>query len=306
MSIVILGGNGFIGSNLAQALVQRGDSVRIFDRPGQKSLLSADVESALERIDGDFTNPEDVRAVIEGCDVVYHLVSTTLPNSRHPQPTFDVETNIVHSIRLFDSMRKAGVGKLVFLSSGGTVYGIPEKIPIAENHATDPICSYGITKLTIEKYCALFHRNGDFDYTVFRPGNPFGPYQNPFGAQGAVSVFLRKALADEPIDVWGDGSVVRDYIYIGDAVDAMVRAVDYRGEEHIFNLGCGRGHSLNGLIEIIEKLLSRRVRRNYLPARPVDVPVNILDVTLAKRELDWSPRTSIEEGMRRVMQFLGR
>ena len=304
--IVILGGGGFIGSNLAQALVRRDVAVRIFDRPGQATQLSRESESKIERVGGDFECPADVREAISECDVVFHLVSSTRPGSSCSRPKFDVETNLVHSIELFEAMQELGVGKLVFVSSGGTVYGSPERLPIPESHATEPICSYGITKLAIEKYCALFRRRGAFDYTIFRPGNPYGPFQNPLGNQGAIAVFLKKALDGEPIDIWGDGSVVRDYVFIDDVVEAMVKVLDYRGAERVFNLGSGRGYSLNELIEIIEKLLERKVRRNYLPGRPVDVPVNVLDVTRAKEELDWNPRIQIEEGMRRVIEYLSR
>src|SRR5262249_42060795 len=142
---------------------------------------------------------------LEGCQTCFHLVSTTLPKSSNADPVFDVESNVLATIRLLTQAIQTGLKKVVFVSSGGTVYGVPKQIPILETHATDPMCSYGITKLSIEKYLHLFHVLHGLDYTVLRLSNPFGEGQRVHASQGAVAVFLGKVLRGETVEIWGDG-----------------------------------------------------------------------------------------------------
>jgi UDP-glucose 4-epimerase len=298
---LVLGGKGFIGSHLIDALLRRGFAVRAFDRANIKPLNDAAVAARVEWVDGDFTCEADVARAVEDCDMVYHLVSTTLPQSSNANPVFDVETNVAGSVRMLDHAAKAGVKKVVFISSGGTVYGIPQSVPIAEDHSTNPICSYGITKLAVEKYLHLFKTLHGLDYTVLRLSNPFGERQRIQAAQGAVAVFMGKILRGEKIEIWGDGSVVRDYIYIGDAVSAMVLAASYSGDEHVFNIGSGAGVSLKDIVKGIEGVTGRTANVSYTDARAFDVPVSVLDTTRARRALDWAPTTSFDEGLRRLM-----
>jgi UDP-glucose 4-epimerase len=196
------------------------------------------------------------------------------------------------------------VRKLVFVSSGGTVYGVPHSTPVAEDHPTDPLSSYGIHKLTVEKYLALAHRLHGLDYRIVRPANLYGPRQRLDIAQGAVAVFLDRALRDQPIQIWGDGSVVRDYVYVADAVDAMLKAASFEGAQRIFNLGSGKGASLNQLVAEIEQLLGRPVKVEHSEARVLDVPVNVLDASLAERLLGWRASTPLREGLRRTCEWL--
>jgi len=217
---------------------------------------------------------------------------------------YDVESNVLGSLRLFELCREHGVRKLVFVSSGGTVYGVPRATPVAEDHPTDPISSYGIHKLAVEKYLALAHRLHGLDYRIARPANLYGPRQRLDTAQGAVAVFLDRALRGQPIQVWGDGSVVRDYVYIADAVDALLRIASFDGDQRIFNIGSGKGASLNQLVAEIEKLLGRRVKTEHGAPRGLDVPANVLDASLAERHLGWRARTPLAEGLRRTCEWL--
>jgi UDP-glucose 4-epimerase len=177
-------------------------------------------------------------------------------------------------------------------------------VPVSEDHPTDPISSYGIHKLMIEKYLQLAHRLHGLDYRIVRPANLYGPRQRLDIAQGAVSVFLERALRGEPIRIWGDGSVVRDYVYVADAVDAMLKAARFEGEPRIFNIGSGRGVSLKELVAEIERLLGAPVKVEYSEARAVDVPVNVLDASLAARHLGWRASTPLAEGLRRTCEWL--
>lgn len=299
-SCLVLGGAGFIGSHLVEALLQAGHRVRIFDRPHLDRLPGFLQRREFEVFTGDFLNPRALSPALAGTEIVFHLVSTTLPKTSNDNPVYDVESNVLGTLRLLELCRKHAVRKVVFTSSGGTIYGMPRSVPIDESHPTDPICSYGIHKLVIEKYLQLNHRIHGLDYCVLRPPNLYGPRQRLDVAQGAVAVFLDRALRGKPIQIWGDGSVVRDYLYVGDAAEALVKAAAFEGEPKLFNIGSGVGTSLMQLIKEIEALLGRPVPVEYAAARPLDVPANVLDASLARRHLGWVPRTLLAKGLRRT------
>ena len=297
MRCLVLGGGGFMGSHLSRALLEQGHAVKVFERPNLKPAEALPHDKALEWLEGDFLNQEDVGQAVAGCEIIFHLISTTLPKSSNDNPIYDVESNLISTLHMLEAARKAGVRKVLFASSGGTVYGIPKEVPIEESHPTDPVCSYAISKLAIEKYLHFYHALHGLDYCVLRIGNPYGEGQRPNAAQGAVAVFLDKARHDEVIEVWGDGTVTRDYIYVGDVVQAFLKAMTYSGEHRLFNIGAGEGRSLNELIGAIELLLGRPVARKYTPSRAFDVPVNVLDISLARKLLGWQPQTPFQEGL---------
>lgn len=299
-NVLVLGGGGFIGLNLCHALLEQGHQVRVLDREISDPGLAKDVDWQL----GDFRDLSTLNRCIQGQDYVFHLISTTLPKTSNEDPVYDVESNLIGSLRILDVCRNNSVEKVVFLSSGGTVYGSLESVPVVESHPNRPISSYGITKLAIEKYLSLYKHLYGLPYTVFRLANPYGRYQRPLGAQGAVAVFLGRALRGEPIEIWGDGSVVRDYIYIADVVSALVAALDYDGPEEIFNLGSGRGVSLSQLVGAISDVADHPVQVVYKPARSLDVPVNVLDISRISASLGWAPRVDLPEGLRLTKDFL--
>lgn len=304
MKCLILGGGGFLGSHLSEALLAQGFAVRIFDRPNLLRFKSFQPGEAVEWFEGDFVNGEHVAQAVCGCDAVYHLVSTTLPRSSNANPAYDIETNVVATLHLLDIARKNKIRKIIFISSGGTVYGVPQEVPIKETHPTEPICSYGIGKLAIEKYLNLYHLLHGMEYCVLRLANPFGERQRIAAEQGAVAVFLDRALRNEEIEIWGDGSVVRDYFHVSDAVSAMIAALTYKGASGVFNIGSGVGQSLNGILDAIEALLGTTVRRAYAPARAFDVPVSVLDIFKAGTLLNWKPKMSFAEGLARTADWL--
>jgi len=298
---LILGGNGFIGSHLVDKLLAEGHNVRVFDKYEEhyrKPLPGVDYRF------GDFGNRGLLADALEGVDTVFHLISTTLPKTSNDDPAFDVQSNVVETLFLLEQCVARKIKKIIFVSSGGTVYGRSARLPIAEDSPTNPECSYGITKLTIEKYLALFNNIHGLDYLVVRPSNPFGERQNPESIQGVIPVFLGKALKGEAIEIWGDGEVVRDYIYIGDLVDGMYRAAATETSSRSFNLGSGTGTSLNEIVEIIRRVTSREVKVEYKAKRKFDVPKTYLDISRAREELHWSPVTPFEIGIRRTWAFV--
>lgn len=304
MKCLILGGGGFLGSHLCESLLTQGYSVRIFDRPNLFRFSLFQRNEVVEWIEGDFINREHVAKAVSGCDIIFHLISTTLPRSSNENPTYDVETNVIGTLHLLEAAQRNKIKKIIFASSGGTVYGIPQEVPIKESHPTDPICSYGIGKLSIEKYLNLFYLLYGMEYCVLRLANPFGERQRIAASQGAVAVFLDRALRKEVIEVWGDGSVIRDYFHVSDAVSAMIRALTYEGTSGVFNIGSGVGQSLNQILDAIEVLLGTTVRRSYLPARAFDVPANVLDISKAAVVLDWTPKMTFVEGLAQTARWL--
>jgi UDP-glucose 4-epimerase len=304
MKSLVIGGNGFIGTNLVDALLRDGHKVRVFDRyPSRFREPNAEVEYVY----GDFGNHGEVHDIVQGIDFVFHLAYTTLPHTSNEDPVYDVRSNVIDTVQLLQECRLSKVSKVIFVSSGGTVYGIPQRTPITEDHPTDPICSYGITKLAIEKYLQLFHRLHGLEYVTARVSNPYGEQQNPNAKQGAVTVFLGNIARGQPITIWGDGEVVRDYIYIGDAASALAKAAYYQapaGGPRTFNIGAGQGCSLNQLIQTMREVCDKPVEVKYTPSRPEDVPSNVLDIAKAKQWLDWQPQTELKEGLARTWEWL--
>jgi len=306
MKVAIFGGGGFIGSAIADRLLKDGHELRIFERPRIEPYRKFMDDEKVEWLTGDLMSLYDVNRVIEGVDLVMHLVSTTLPKSSNDDPIYDVQSNLVATLQLLDAMVTKKVNKIIFISSGGTVYGDPEYLPIDEKHPTEPRVSYGITKLAIEKYLLMYQNLHGIKVNILRVTNPYGERQRIETSQGAIGVFLNKAFRHQTIEIWGDGEVVRDYIYISDVAEAFVKAVDYQGDKSVFNISSGEGTSLNKLISILEKTMGHDIEKAYKSARAFDVPVSILDNSLAFKELGWKPIVEINEGIAKTAAWLSK
>lgn len=304
MKITIFGGGGFIGSTIADRLLKDDHELRIFERPRVEPYRKFSDGERVEWLTGDLMSVHDVSTAIYGVDVVLHLVSTTLPKNSNDDPIYDVQSNLVATLQLLNAMVAKQVRKIVFISSGGTVYGNPLYLPIDENHPTEPRVSYGITKLAIEKYLLMFQDLHGIKANILRVANPFGERQRVETAQGAVGVFLSKAIQNQPIEIWGDGSVTRDYLYISDVAEAFARAVNYDGAKSVFNISSGVGTSLNEMIILLEQVLGRAVVRNYRPGRPFDVPISVLANSLARQELGWEPQVTLVDGLVKTADWM--
>jgi UDP-glucose 4-epimerase len=294
-TVCVLGASGFIGSNLCSALVREFHIVRGFGRrPAPASLAS------IEWHQGDLADSEAVTRVVRGCGVVFHLVCSTVPGSS--DPVFDNRTNVVPTIKLLEICRQVGVRRIIFISSGGTVYGPASEVPIREDAPTNPICPYGIGKLACEKYLLLYRRLHGVDARILRVSNVYGPFQTAT-QQGIVGIFLRQALENKPIEIWGGGKSIRDYLYIDDLIRAFILAAQRPEWPSILNIGSGKGLSTLEVADSIEALLGRSLRRIERPGRASDVSVNVLDIGAAAR-LGWAPHTDFASGLASTRDWL--
>jgi len=296
---LVLGAGGFIGWNLIQTLRSDGAAIIALDIRSAPDECPDDVEWIVAGLN----DREVLGDLMKRADTVYHLAASSTPASANADPAGDVENSVLPALGLLDLLTECSA-RLVFVSSGGTVYGPEVQVPTPETSQTDPINAYGVGKLAIEKYIAISRRQRGLDAIVLRVANPYGPYQNPLRGQGAIAAFLYRALKREAIEIWGTGEVIRDYIYIGDVAAALSAAAVYDGPHALFNIGGGGGLNLNDIIGKIEPLFDEPLRVERKPGRALDVPASILDISRASEHLKWSPRTDIDTGLGLTLDWL--
>lgn len=302
MKALVIGGNGFIGAHLVDELLQQQWEVNVLDFQERRF---GPMPAGVHFIRGDLNQAYLVREALTGVSVVFHLAWATIHETSNQDPSADVTTNLIPSIHLFEACRQTGVQKIIFTSSGGTVYGPATVFPIPETHPNHPINGYGVTKLAVEKYLHMFHHLYGLEYAILRPSVPYGPYQNPLGRQGAIAVFLYRIAHGLPLTLWGDGSIQRDYFYISDLVKALIAsATTNLSHERIFNLGGAEELSLSRLIQLAETITGKKAIVESLPARKFDVSRIVLDTTLARHILNWTPEIGIEEGMEKTWKWM--
>lgn len=303
MRVLLIGGCGFIGSHVADSLLEQGAALRIFDRRPDP------FRGALPRVDyvmGDLSDTTQLFEAMSGMDAVIHLVSTTVPSTSNLDPVSDIQGNLISTVRLLEMMRAADIRKLVYLSSGGTVYGVPMTDPVAEDHPLHPISSYGIVKIAIENYLQMEHHLHGLNHTVLRASNPYGPRQGHGGIQGVIGTHLWRTARGEGVEIWGDGSVVRDFIYVRDLADLCVKALSL-SSTGCFNAGSGQGTSINDIVAAIRAIMAPEgIAFNpvYKPGRNFDVPRVVLDTTRARSTFDWAPQVELGEGIARTWDWV--
>jgi UDP-glucose 4-epimerase len=295
MRTLVLGGSGFLGSHIVDKFLAERHDVCVYDLYPERFRRSP---KGIKFYTGDFGNVGALDELIStGFDAVIHCVSTTTPKSSNESPEFDIQSNVIGTLYLLDICVKHKVGKLVFLSSGGTVYGdIGGLDMVDEEHAVRPMCSYGVSKLTIEHYLDVYKHLRGLDYVALRLSNPFGERQSPLRALGALTVFLHRTLKGQNVEVWGDGSVTRDFIYVGDVAKAVYLAT-VNPVSGIFNVGTGTGLSLSDILTHIKQVVGTAPSVTWLPSRSFDVPRIILDATKLRKATDWYCTTTLQEGV---------
>ncbi len=300
MKALVLGGLGFIGGHVVESLLAAGHSVRILDRASGSNSLP---ETSADVVYGDFKDKSTLYEAMSDVDVIYHLISTTVPSTSNLDPVEDVKGNLLPTLDLLSCMVDLGIQKIVYLSSGGTVYGIPRSLPIQETHPLRPQCSYGVVKLAIENYLQMFQDLHGVSSVILRAANPYGERQGHLGVQGIVNTFMMRLHEGSSVQIWGDGSVVRDYLYVGDLARLCVVAGE-KDVSGVFNAGSGRGVSILDLVRSIEAVSGESLTVDFLPARNFDIPEVILDIAKVQNEMGWSPEFGLEDGLKRTWAWI--
>lgn len=299
---LVLGANGFIGSHLIDALAERGDEVRAFDRFSGVTLY--DANENIEQFVGDFLNRADLEEALKDIDHVYHFISTTNPATAENDPTIDIETNIRMSVELFELCVEAGVKKVFFASTGGAIYGENPSHPFSEKATPYPVSPYAIGKLTIESYLRYFRRKHGLHSVSLRISNPYGERQPFHRKQGVIPIFLEKMYRGEPLTVLGDGSMVRDYVYVKDMAQMICDMTHHDHQAEVYNVGSGVGVTVNELVNIAEKVSDRHAQIEHSPAPSTFVQEAVLDTTRFTQEFGVTPATKLEDGMRATYEYI--
>lgn len=297
---IVFGGNGFIGSHLVDVLVAEGHSVTSFDRPSDHPPTYT--SQNVVRIFGDFMNQADVESALQGQEIVFHLVSTTTPATAEEDPVFDVKTNISASVELFQKCVEQGVQKVYFASTGGAIYGDQEKQTFSESDPTLPVSPYAIGKLTIENYLRYFKKKHNLDYTVFRISNPYGTRQNPVNKQGVIPIFLRNIALGKPITIIGDGSMVRDYVFVEDVVKMMAHTIGKSSQHVLYNIGSGKGETVAELVRLVEQITERQIEKLAVEQPKTFVHHVTLDTRRYVQEFGLDAQTGLEDGIRKTWE----
>ena len=302
MRILVLGGSGFLGSHIVDKFLAEKHDVCVYDLYPERFRRSP---AGIKFYTGDFGNVGALDELIAtGFDAVIHCVSTTTPKSSNESPEFDIQSNVIGTLYLLDICVKHKVGKLVFMSSGGTVYGDIGNLDVVdETHAVRPMCSYGVSKLTIEHYLDVYRHLRGLDYVALRLSNPYGERQSPLRALGALTVFLHQALRRQVIEIWGDGSVTRDFIYVGDVANAVYLST-INPVSGVFNVGTGTGLSLRDILTHITKIARTEPSVKWLASRSFDVPRIVLDSKKLRLATNWTSHTTIQDGVGITAEWL--
>jgi UDP-glucose 4-epimerase len=305
VTALVTGGAGFIGSNLARALLERGDDVRVLDNFStgfRSNLETLDVEV----VEGELRSYERVHAAVRGVEVVYHLGALgSVPRSVQ-DPLTSSAVNVEGTLNVLLAARDEGIRRVVF-SSSTSVYGSTRSLPTSESEPPDPISPYGVAKLAAERYCVAFSRVYEsFETVVLRYFNVFGPRQNPHSQYAAmIPLFIAAIARGEPVTIFGDGEQSRDFTYVANVIDATLRAGAADGVTgRIFNVGAGAPASVNSVADTIGEILGKPVERRFEPPRAGDIHDSWADVSAAREALGYEPSVALDEGLRRTAEAL--
>ncbi|HXH36661.1 MAG TPA: NAD-dependent epimerase/dehydratase family protein [Plantibacter sp.] len=300
---VVIGANGFIGSHLVDALVADGHEVAAFDRfsGGREPSFSS---SGVELLRGEFLSRTDLDSAVRGRDLVFHFLSTTNPATAEADPTLDIRTNVAQTVELLESSAEAGVGHFYFASTGGAIYGPQGKASYAEQDRALPVSPYGIGKLTIEHYLHYFRTMHGLDSTSFRISNPYGTRQHPHKKQGLIPIALRQVVNGETTVRLGDGSMVRDYIYVTDAVQMITKVVGRDREHDLYNIGSGQGYSVNEVFDSLRRVTGIDFAIEDRPAPATFVDRVVLDIARYAEEFGEPSTIALDDGVRATYEEL--
>lgn len=300
-TVLILGANGFIGRNLSLRLAGSVGELRGFGRTPRTGALP---HSIIDWHEGDIADIASIEPLIRQSDVVFHLVDSSNPGNGNREARPQSADTLKSTAKILDACASKRLHKFVFLSSGGSIYGNADQIPTPETSAKNPISLYGQKKLAVEKMLSNYRHDQGLDFLAIRASNPYGAFQIGKDKQGLIGSALIAGVERRPFEIWGDGSVVRDFVYIEDLVDGIIRATFSDSKFREFNLGSGQGLSVNEVLEVCDEFLDSPIRRVYKEGRSSDVQKSVLDISRAESELDWKPTTLINDGVARTKSWL--
>lgn len=291
-SVLLLGGGGFFGSALAERLCKKEWRVHAVSH----SLDGMTHENFIG-YQGDIGDRSLVEPILSECDVLVHLASGSTPGSSAGKPLVEAEINLVPTLKFLDIFKDCENRRMIFISSGGTLYGNPETVPVDEERMLQPLSYHGAGKIAIEAFLQAFVNDSEKEVTILRPSNVYGPGQSLRQGFGFVRTVLEHARQGTEIEIWGDGSVVRDFLYIQDMINGIEAVIDAAPHTGVYNVGYGKGYSLNEVMKTVEQVCNRKLKVKYLPARKVDVKQVVLDCGKIKKRLGWKPETPLKEGI---------
>ncbi len=306
--IAIIGGNGFIGSNLSNYFLKRNMEVKVLDKFINKDKIDNTKHLNVKFIKSDITNTSELINNIGDYENIIWLVHTSVPSNSMLDLTGDLFANLDPLVRFLIRIKDTpNIERFVFLSSGGTIYGNPEKpTPIAENHSINPISNYGITKYTQEKYINLLLNQSQIQTFIIRPSNVYGPNQNLNKPQGIIGHAFKAANNGHPINLFNNGQIVRDFLFVDDLSEAIFQCLNsnYKASVESYNIGSEIGVSIKEIIDQIEKVSKQNLKIVLKPARPFDCNYNVLDCSKFKSIYDWESQTTIKKGIQTVYNWL--
>ena len=298
---LVTGGAGFIGSHLVDRLLEKGYRVVVIDDLSTGKLKNLNPRATFYHVD--ITSPS-LQEVFhkESPDLVFHLAAQISVSESTKDPIKDSNINVTGTLRLLEAARRSGIEKFIYSSTGGALYGDPETNPCSEETPIVPLSPYGLSKYLAEKYVELYHRLYHLDYTILRYGNVYGPRQDPHGEAGVVAIFSQLMLEGKQPQIFGAGDQERDFVYVGDVVEANILAIQ-EGERDAFNIGTGQGTSVNRIFELLQSIIGYKWDAEHRPGRPGEVYKISLECSKAFRVLGWSPQVTLEEGLRNTVEF---
>jgi len=302
VKVLVTGGAGFIASHVVDTFIANGYQVVIVDDLSTGRTSNLNPAATFYKLD--IRSPQLAEIFEkERPDIVDHHAAQMDVRRSVVDPLFDADVNIRGSINVIECARNFGVKRLVYISTGGAVYGEPEYLPCDENHPIKPICPYGASKHTVEHYLFMYEVMYGLKYTVIRYPNVYGPRQDPHGEAGVIAIFTGLMLADKQTNINGDGEQERDFVYVGDCARANLLAVTNTNGSGIYNLGSGRGTTVNEIFANLKSITGYSLSANHLPPKLGETRRIFLDASKAFRELGWAPTVKIEEGLRSTVEY---
>ena len=305
MKILITGGAGFIGSHLVEGLLSNENEILVFDNCLTGKKENIEFTGNFKFINDDFGSESSLEKIEKfDPDICFHLAAQSSVVVSVENPSLDFEHNILQPIKLIQVLLKSSCKKLVFTSSGGTIFGEPSVIPTAEeDYADEPESPYGVAKKRLNELIKIMTKNSNLKYSILNLSNVYGPRQDPHGEAGVVSIFANKYLNDEEPIIFGNGEQTRDYIYVKDVVSALIKASSIDGN-HFLNIGTGVETSVNDLVSSMKSQFNSEINPIYKPAREGELNRSVLNNTKAKKQLDWKPEYNLDDGMKQVFNWL--